>query len=182
MRDKREFSYVVDAQDRIVSANGDWFAFAQENGGANLDKKVIGRPLWDFICDAETKILYSLFLKSVRANGLPTHLPYRCDSADERRYMEMTIAPAPEGCVEFSSRMIREEKRDKMALLDTAVLRSKDIIVMCSWCKKVQLKGGDWAEVEAAAKAFDLLTEPRFPKVSHGICSRCKAEMAEYGW
>src|SRR3954468_12907630 len=104
MRDKREFSYVVDAQDRIVSANGDWFAFARENGAAALDKGgVIGHSLWDFICDAETKILYSLFLKSVRSGGTAKHLPYRCDSADVRRYMEMTIATAEAGCVEFRS-------------------------------------------------------------------------------
>ena len=172
---------MIDARDQIVSANGDWFAFARENGAARLEKDALGKSLWDFICDAETKILYSLFLKSVRGSGAALSLPYRCDSADERRYMEMTIAPTTEGCVEFSSRVIREERREKMSLLDTQVSRSEDVIVMCSWCKKVQLSDREWAEVEAAVQAMNLVNAARFPRVSHGICNRCKTEMAEYG-
>jgi hypothetical protein len=179
MRDKREFSYLVDANDRIVSANGDWYAFALENGAA-LGREVIGQSLWDFICDAETKILYSLFLKSVRESGAAKHLPYRCDSADVRRYMEMTIAPAGDGSVEFRSRVIREDKRESVELLDFETARTNERIVMCSWCKKVRMESGEWVEVEEAVTTLKLFNATPLPKISHGICERCKSEIAEY--
>lgn len=181
MRDTREFRYVVDAQDRIISANGHWFDFAFENGAHGLKAETLpGRSLWDFILDRETKLLYQVLLKAVRERGEAKSLPYRCDSADRRRFMELTISNSGGGSVLFRSRMIREEYREKVPLLAENVVRSDCLIVMCSWCKKVRVRPEEWLEVEQAVKELGLFSALELPRISHGICDRCKSEMAAY--
>lgn len=91
--DKRGFIYRVDAQDRVVFANAEWFDFARENSAVSLKPEVvIGVSLWDFICSSETRHLFEILLKQVRATGKSVTLPYRCDSPDCRRFMELRIA------------------------------------------------------------------------------------------
>ena len=51
VEDKREFIYRVDAHDRIVFANAEWYNFAGENAAMTIKPAaVIGFLLWDFIC------------------------------------------------------------------------------------------------------------------------------------
>jgi hypothetical protein len=56
---------------------------------------VIGFLLWDFICHPETKQLFHDLLKKVRETGRPVTFPYRCDSPDCRRFMELEIVRYP---------------------------------------------------------------------------------------
>ena len=90
------------------------------------------------------------------------------------------LIPTGDGSVEFRSRIIREEKREAVELLDFEAARTDERIVMCSWCKKVRLESGEWVEVELAVTTLKLFNAPQLPKITHGICERCKSEIAEY--
>lgn len=182
MRDVREFEYVLDGSDRLVSANAHWFDFAKENGVHDLTaERCSGRLLWEFISDATTRHLYQLLLKPVRERGEIRTVPYRCDSPDRRRYMEMTISSASEGGVLFRSRIIREEPRDVVMLLVGDGKRTDELVVMCSWCKKVRVREVEWLEVETAVKELQLFDEVDLPRITHGVCDRCIVEMTAYG-
>ncbi len=180
VHDKREFIYRVDASDRIIFANAAWYDFARENGDTALQpERVIGGSLWDFICNTETRHLFEVLLKRVRATGQPVTLPYRCDSPDCRRFLELEITrPAPQE-IEFCSRILREERREPVRLLEDSVERTDELLVMCGWCKKVALPDNRWAEVEEAVKALQLFDAPRLPRISHGMCQGCHVAFME---
>jgi hypothetical protein len=177
MRDVREFEYLIDASDRFVSANAHWFDFAKENGAHALTaENCAGRLLWEFISDATTRHLYKVLVKPVRERGEVRTVPYRCDSPDRRRYMEMTISNARQGGVLFRSRIIREEQREAVPLLAVRGKRSDDLVAMCSWCKKVRVREVEWLEIEAAVRELQLFHEMELPRITHTICDRCTVD------
>lgn len=178
--DKREFVYRIDAKTHITFANADWYDFARENGVAVLTPvTLIGKLLRDFICGAETKDLYDILLRKVRETGQPVTFPYRCDSPDRRRFMEMRITQLPDQAVEFRSRILREELRAPVRLMEDDVERTQGWLVMCGWCKKVALPDDRWVEVEEAIQVLQLFDAPRLPKISHGICTECSAAFTQ---
>jgi PAS fold len=176
--DTREFIYRVDAQNRLTDANAAWYDFARENGSHALDSEsVIGCPLWDFISDQETRHLFQIVLAKVRQTGRPVTLSYRCDAPDLRRFMQLEIRPLAEAGVEFCSRIVRQESRPHVALLDDTAPRTDTFLNMCAWCKKVALPDESWVEVEQAVERLKLFEEPVLPQISHGICPACKSEV-----
>ncbi|MGQ9666509.1 MAG: PAS domain S-box protein [Anaerolineae bacterium] len=46
--------------------------------------------------------------------------------------------------------------------------------IMCSWCKRIQLSEGRWAEVEEAIRDLHLFDKYPVPQISHGICPECR--------
>ena len=176
MEDPREFIYQVDAQNRILFANQNWFAFARENGATNLaPTDVIGQVIWGFPCNSETRHPFEILLQKVRATGVTAGLPFRCDAPDRRRFMELQILLRQNQELEFRSRILRQELRDSVRLMEPDVERTNTLLVMCGWCKQVQLPDECWVEVEAAIKALRLFSAPRLPRISHGICQLCVA-------
>ena len=87
--------------------------------------------------------------------------------------MELELVPEAEGAVQFHSRIIREEFRESVRLLEK-VGRSDDFLAMCGWCKKIELPDGSWVEVEVAIEALELFAVSSLPQISHGICAGCK--------
>lgn len=75
--------------------------------------------------------------------------------------------------IEFCSRIVREEWREPVPLMDLALERTQDLIVMCGWCKKVDLGNGRWVEVEEAVNEKNLFNATRLPGISHGMCKEC---------
>jgi hypothetical protein len=181
VQDTRVFIYRVDAQDRIVFANAAWYDFARENGGETLHPKaVVGAPLWGFLCNAETQHLFQSLLRQVRDAGRPVTVPFRCDSPDCRRFMELELARLPDQVVEFRSRILRQERRAGVPLLDETVARSESMLTMCAWCKKVKLPDERWAEVEEAVNALQLFAVPHLPRISHGVCDECRRTLVQH--
>lgn len=174
--DQRFFIYRIDQSDRINFANQEWFDFARENNAMALrPDAVIGSLLWNYISDEETRRLFQVLLGKVRETGAPVALPYRCDSGDCRRFMEMKIVPMPDRQVGFYSRILRDEPREKVRLMEPHAERTDGVLVMCSWCKKIPLPDGRWVEVEEAVKALNLFDAPRLPMISHTMCPECAA-------
>lgn len=172
----REIHYRLNDRDEIVFVNEAWDAFASTNAGEHLTAThVLGRPLWEFITDSTTQLLYRDILTRVRG-GRPVRFALRCDSPDCRRLMEMHVACGPGGLTEFRVRTGAEEERSPQPLLDPHRAHSEEFLRVCGWCKKVDV-GGRWAELEEAVPLLGLFERPLLPLVTHGICEDCYARM-----
>ncbi|MFN0207068.1 MAG: hypothetical protein ACKVS6_12265, partial [Planctomycetota bacterium] len=170
---ERVFAYRVDANNRLVSVSSDWLSFARENQASHLSADaVIGQPLFQFVTGKETQLLYQMTIDRVRQTQRTVVIPFRCDSPSVRRFMELVISPCPNGHVQFTGRIIREEVREAVPLLDPSVSRTDEFLVVCSWCRRVEVSGC-WLEVELAVKRLQLFDHTYLSQISHGICADC---------
>ncbi len=168
--------YRIDKQDKLLGANAEWDRFALENSAGNLvSDRIASQSLWDFISDTTTRFLYRDILKKVRA-GHRVSFPFRCDSADCRRFLEMHAYLIEGGAVEFEVRTLALEKRPPQPVLDGGGRRTGDILRMCGWCKKMPDAGG-WIEIEEAVAKMNLFESDVLPVISHGICEECDMKM-----
>jgi len=172
---ENDYIYVIDEADRIVSVSDNWLLFAQENEATASchPDAIINKPIWDYISGMETQHLFEVILEKVRITDKSVVLPFRCDAPDRRRYLELLITPVHQQCIEFTSYIIREESRDTVELLEAGIPRSHEIIKMCSMCKKAELSGGNWVEVELAIATLKLFEQLKLPQISHGLCTEC---------
>jgi hypothetical protein len=172
--DHRRFTWTIDDADRIVQVNDDWLAFAGENTAPSLTAAlVLDQPIWRFIQGQETVYLYKQIFARLRAGKSPVKFPFRCDSPDCRRYMEMKLSLLAGDAIQFMARILREEWRDPVDLLEASRDRSEEFLKICSWCKKVSIPGQGWGEIEAAIEALDLFGHPSLPRMTHTICDSC---------
>jgi hypothetical protein len=170
-----KITYKVDAQDRLTELSGDWDQFARANGAPQLDAAALrGKPLPALISGPEMQSLTAMLLKRAREKGA-VEVPFRCDAPDERRFLTMELRGDEQGGVTIETREVRTESRPPVALLDARLPRTGELLIVCSWCKKVQLPERDWVEVEAAVEALGLFEEAQLPQLSHGICPPCRA-------
>ena len=106
-RDQRSFIWILDADDKIVRVNDAWLAFAAENTAPQLTASVVlDQSIWRFIQGQETSYLYQQIFRRVRAGQSPVTFPFRCDSPDCRRFMEMELSLLPGGAGLAPSRPI----------------------------------------------------------------------------
>jgi hypothetical protein len=172
--DQRSFIWVIDHADKIVHVNDDWLAFAGENTAPQLTAPlVLDQPIWRFIQGQETSYLYRQIFRRVRAGVSPVKFPFRCDSPDCRRFMEMQLSLLPGATIQFMAHMLREEWRDPVDLLDASRDKSGEFLKICSWCKKIDIPGQGWGEIEAAIGPLDLFGHHTMPRMTHTICDSC---------
>jgi hypothetical protein len=173
--DQRSFIWIIDDADKIVHVNEDWLAFAGENNAPQLTASlVLDQPIWRFIQGQETSYLYNQIFSRVRAGRSPVKFPFRCDSPDCRRFMEMKLALLPGDAIQFMAQMFREEWRDPVDLLDASRDRTREFVKVCSWCKRIDIPGRSWGEIEAAITALDLFGHHSMPRMTHTICDSCR--------
>jgi hypothetical protein len=176
------YVYKIDEDDRIVYVSDNWLTFALENEGIDrcAPSFVLGKLLWHFISDGETRHLYKVLLQKVRSQQSPVTIPINCDSPDLRRWIEITILPLPDKAVEFRSEIIRTEPRDPVDLLSTTVDRSEEFIKICSFCKKIAISNNEWVDTDKAIEGLDLFESSKLPQLTHGVCPAChKSVIAE---
>jgi hypothetical protein len=172
-------TYVIDGSDQLALVNDEWDRFALANGAPHLvQRSLLGQPLWDHIREPTVRQLYAALFARVRHSAKPMSLPFRCDSPDRRRYMELRLAPGHAGALLLSSLTVREERRESVALLDAELPRDDErALLVCSWCKRVEADGA-WLEVEDALRLYrELLAAPLLPALSHGICLPCQQRL-----
>jgi hypothetical protein len=176
--DQRSFIWTIDGADKIVHVNDAWLAFAVENTAPQLTAaSVLGQSIWRFIQGQETGYLYQQICGRVRGGKSPVTFPFRCDSPDCRRFMEMELALLPGAAIQFTAHILREEWRDPIDLLDASRNRSKEFVTVCSWCKRIHIPGRGWGEVEAAIRALDLFGHQTRPRMTHTICDSCRRDL-----
>jgi hypothetical protein len=172
--DQRRFIWAIDDADKIVRVNDAWLAFAGENTAPQLTASlVLNQPLWHFIQGQETRYLYQQIFSRVRAGVSPVKFPFRCDSPDCRRFMELKLSLLSGNAIEFNSHLLREEWREPLDLLNNSRDRSGEFLKVCSWCKRIDIPGQGWGEVEAAIAPLDLFGHHTTPRMTHTICDTC---------
>lgn len=173
--------YKIDKDDIICEVNELWDTFAIENDGLpeNSSKNVLGKKLWDFIKDPETKHIYQILIENVRKALIPITIPIMCDAPDTKRYIDIDIIPHDEGKIEFRSKIVKEVKRQRIDLLDKKIPRSDEFIKMCSYCKAVKIGEERWVDTEKAVLELKLFYKSSLPQISHGICPYCYKKVME---
>lgn len=175
MVSERRFVYSVDARDTLDSVNEDWLRFARDNGAPELTReRVLGRPLWDFIEGPETRELYAGLFEAVRRRGETFEIPFRCDSPDRFRFMQLALAPGREGGIVCRGLLVREQPRPFYSILDRAFPRAPDTLRLCSLCKRVLVHGSRWTELADAVRELGLFARDAAPDLEHGVCDRCR--------
>lgn len=172
-------TYRVDAQDRLVGFNEEWSEFARANGGeAALPEVVAGTRLWDVVQDSTLQELYRRMMAKARA-GAGVKFRYRCDAPHERRVFTMEIRAAEDGAVEFISQLVSAEERPAVPWLERGVEHGPELVRVCSWCGRVALPDGAWVAIERAMEQHRALHGVTVPRLTHGICGECQAEMMQ---
>ena len=163
-------SYSIDREDRLQSVDDGWLAFACANGAPELTPAaVLGRPINDFIADPGTRHICGLLYERAR-RGATLRLSFRCDAPEVRRNMILQFSPAGLGGVRFDTFLLDEQPRPLIALLDATAPRGIDLVVMCSWCKRIRHQGR-WLDLEEGVRELRLLSHA--PEISHGVCPSC---------
>jgi hypothetical protein len=170
-----KFVYSIDSKDRIRFISDTWVTFAIENDAKNLTQTtVIGSSIWDHIASEEVRYLYKKIFSKLRGANTELILPFRCDSPEVVRHMELTMRSKPANGIEMEGRLIRKIHREPVRLLVTNVDRSNEFIKICSVCRKIMMRHGDWVEIENAVTQLRIFTKPRLPKLEESICTSCK--------
>jgi hypothetical protein len=171
-----EIHYQMNDRDEIVFVNQAWDTFASANCGEFLTRRhVLGRPLWEYITDHTTRVLYQDILARVRS-GRSVRFNLRCDSPECRRLLEMDVSRGLNDVIEFRVRTLSQQAREPQPLFDSDRPHSNEFVRACGWCKKV-VASGRWVEVEEAVLLLGLFERPILPDVTHGICEDCSSRM-----
>ena len=166
--------YTINRAGVLTSVGGDWRAFARENAADESLDEGVGLSMWDAIATVETREVYRRLLDhALRAGSVS--FPYRCDSPDEERDLQLTIAALPDGSGwEFISevREVRPAAVSPLALLDGAATPGGGHLCICGWCARVD-HGGTWVDFADYVATTALLAAEELPQITHGICTQC---------
>lgn len=169
--------YWLDIGDLIVDIAPGWEKFAQENNARELEpRKVIGRNIIDFVAGDVTKMYVRTILQSARLMRRPLVRAYRCDSPDQRRFMEMRLSMESNGLLRWEHRMLRSENlQRRMEFRPAANLQSSRCVVRCSMCNRLKSPAG-WCEPDVAA--LPARFEDGVVPAIYGVCPDCQSAIS----
>ncbi len=145
-------TYRLDASNRIVEVNSQFWGFAEDCGASLAERQILGANVFDFIADKETVKVYDILYRYVRSSHQPVRFPYRCDSPGLQRTIEMSISSLPKQGLCVVNRTMNETKRDEvvpMSFTHSGLLgeNTKLFVYFCSFCNLATLPGGEWEEL-----------------------------------
>ncbi|MBK9965824.1 MAG: hypothetical protein IPP07_13345 [Holophagales bacterium] len=170
--------YWLDSLDRIAAVDGEWRAFAVENGAEELtEESVVGRSVFSFIADESVRHLWALLLRRAR-QGVVVQVPIRCDSPDDFRALELVVTMDGPDLLLVTTSMLFVVPRPSVRLLRKVGPRSTSSVRICSWCKRIEVPVRGWCEVEEAAVLLEVLTGATPPGLEQGSCLDCYPSIA----
>lgn len=182
----QRLSYWVDRNNIIQKVDEHWDNSMNTTSWSDraCSKGIIGKSLLEFICDDVTRMYVITMINSVRIIPQSLFRPYRCDSPDTKRFMQMIITPEDNGWVRVSHELLRCEPLKKTVLFKTksneqnSILKKRDFVhyhiefVRCSLCNRLRPSDTDvWQEADSLTieKSKSLNSIP----VVYGICPDC---------
>lgn len=173
--------YWVDAFDRVAAVDGEWLAYAAENGAPELtEANVLGRSLHSFVGDDTVRHLWTLLLRRAR-QGVVVQIAIRCEAPERRRDLEIVVTMDGPELLRITTAPLAESARPAVRLLDSSEPRSGGSIRICSWCKRVDAPGRGWCEVEEAMERLQLAEGGPLPALEQGSCPDCYPAFAARG-
>jgi hypothetical protein len=114
-----------------------------------------------------------MLISQVRETGTSVRFPFRCDSPDLLRYMEMEISLGEEDSVWFQTYLKRQVSVDSIPNHNgKESLRDTHLIKICAWCRLVLVQN-NWYSLEDAVWMLGIFDESEAPEITHGICYDC---------
>lgn len=161
--------YTLDQKQRIIGLDGPWDEFYQENGGAGLSfTEIEGQSIFRYVTGDHTRMWLQSIIQLVMAGGKPVERPYRCDSPEMRRYMQMRVVPAGPGTMTFEHHLLSMEPREKTVDIHYGgVFTRKDLRMRCSVCGRIRLEGR-WLEPELGVSGNGNKV-----MVTYTVCESC---------
>lgn len=166
-------SYVLDVKDCIEWVGDTWDRAALAHGAATLcGGAVVGTSLWSHLHGSTTFELYRLILARVRHGHLVV-VPFDGSSPGVHREMHLQLRPLPDGRVECTSRISREDQHPPAS--DDALAPSSsqsEHLLVCSWCSRIRVHR-NWCEIDEGVATHRLFFRRSPVAISHGLCHRC---------
>ena len=172
---KNDVKYKLDPHDRIIEVNETWDLFACENGAEELvTEHIIGQSLFKHIVGDPTQMYVQTLLGYVRTVQTPVSRDYRCDSDNQKRFMQMHLIPAPNKCIRLEHKTIRIEPI--LPAISFQYQPKSALIIRCSVCNKIRGEGQIWLDVEQAVLDNKVFQERVNPTV-YTVCPTCKTSL-----
>ncbi len=168
IHESENFSYRIDARDCVSAVETEWLDF---NGLPSERRPPVS--IWNFISGHEVRHLFKMMFDTARNEHREINVPFRCDTPEARRFMELKIEPLDEGYLSITGELIHKELRKSVDLLADVDRDPERHLEICSWCKRVDLGSDKWVEVEDAVRELDLLSFAAMPTLTHSICFDC---------
>jgi hypothetical protein len=132
--------YWIDRKKRIISVSDLWDRFAQENGGSGISATdVQGRSLWDFVIGDTARMWLEALLQLTVLKNETVVRPYRCDSHQLKRYMQMHLVPEDSGILKVEHVLLSTENRIVPVFIRHSPQRSNEHIhARCSVCGRIE--------------------------------------------
>ena len=123
-------TYAIDHDDRLVKVDDGYYSFAEANGWDGAGSS-LGRSLWDFVAGEEMRKLQRMLLRRLRGEARGVELPFRCDSPDARREMDIRIVAHRSGRTVLFAAGLRSEQRRSVPIpiLDPTLAREGEELV-----------------------------------------------------
>lgn len=172
-------SYEIDQDLRIVEVDSVWSVFALANEAPELvpPPGPLGKPILSFISDPTSALLYEQVFARVAETGKEIAFPIRCDSPTARRFLDLRIKPRFQVGFLIQTEVRKIEPRSTMLVFERHARRGPRLILMCGWCKLVDVEG-QWREIEDALAGLRLFESELPPQITHGICPTCHGQMS----
>jgi len=166
--------YEIDADDHLRWVGSHWAPFASANDAPELAVPSAPGAIWIYFVEDEVRHLWQLIVSRVREEVPFVQVPFRCDAPAVRRWFAMTVIAGKGGVVAFRSELLREERRDTVAVLQRGARRDGALpaVRVCSWCNRAH-DGDRWTAIEEVVRSRDLLGLELSPGITHGICESC---------
>ena len=155
--------YLLDDQDRISDAGGEWIAYTDEGcDQIARPENIIGRNLFSYVSGTKTTaLLRSLFGRS-RREGSIVRSEYRCDSPVISRLFRMTIVPQYDGSLEIGHCLLETGTNTAPNEINVTIAAE----ACCSICCRY-LVDGTW--IETQMQPFTV-----FVSQNYTVCRRCE--------
>ncbi len=171
--------YQIDEKNNIIFVNEEWDRFAMDNYGEGITSdKIIGKNLFDFIANITVKQIYLDLIAKVR-KGNELLIDFRCDATTCKRFLQLTMKIENRNIVKFTSKAKEILSQDYLNILAPTIIRSKELISMCSWCKKIKVET-EWEELEHAINKYNLLNQMLPPSLTHTKCEECYEQVNSF--
>lgn len=186
-----KLSYWIDENNIIRQVDASWDSAMDSKSWSERasSKSVIGKSLFEFICDDVTRMYIAAMIDTVRVIPQSLFRPYRCDTPEAKRYMQMTVSPGENGWLKVSHEQLRIEPLPQKVSFnplpqDSPAASSllsphkgkkgpaKKVYIRCSICNCLSEIGSNhWQEVDSLAKQTALAKEPLH--VIYSVCPEC---------
>lgn len=80
---------------------------------------------------------------------------------------------------QFNIDSLKIEQHASQTSFNQNAKQPEEWVVVCGWCKKIDIDQGNWKEIEEAVIELDLFKKGKSPQITHGICDDCFLKMSE---